>query len=190
MVDGARGEASQVLAEADARAAEIEGAAYSKGYEEGLSAGTTAGEQQAAEMIQQVAAIVDQATELHDGMLHEAEPEMVALCLEISRKIIQAELRTNPDVVKSVLGAAVQKINGSPRVTIKVNAAHLEAVRKHWLTAYGSNYREKEWIIEGDANVTPGGCVLDTKYGSIDAQIGTQFAEIQKTFALLLGTGS
>jgi len=190
IVDAAKNESARVLAEADTRAAELEAAAYGKGYDEGLTAGTLAGEQQGVEMIKQVAAIVNEASALHDSMLHEAEPEMVALCLEIARKIIQAELRTNPDVVKSVLAAAVQKINGSPRVTIKVSPAQLETVRKHWLTAYGTNYREKEWSIEGDPTVASGGCVLDTKYGSIDAQIGTQFGEIQKTFALLLGTGS
>jgi flagellar assembly protein FliH len=188
ILETARREAQKVLAGADDRAAEIERAAYDKGYEEGVSAGRAAGEQQAAEMIQQVTTIVDRATELHDLMLREAEAEMVALCLEIARKVIHAELRTNPDVVKSVLEDAVEKINGSPRVTIKVNPAQLETVRAHWARAFGPNYREKEWTIEGDGSVEPGGCVLDTKYGSIDARIGTQFSELQKTFALLLGT--
>jgi len=188
ILESARREAQKVLADADDRAAEIERAAYDKGYEEGVSAGRAAGEQQAAEMIQQVTAIVDRATELHDKILREAEAEMVALCLEIARKVIHAELRTNPDVVKSVLEDAVEKINGSPRVTIKVNPAQLETVRAHWASAFGPSYREKEWTIEGDGSVEPGGCVLDTKYGSIDARIGTQFSELQKTFALLLGT--
>jgi flagellar biosynthesis/type III secretory pathway protein FliH len=188
ILDAAKVEASQVLADADNRAAEIEKAAYDKGYAEGLGGGKTAGEDQAAAMIQQVTAIVDQATQLHDTILHEAEGEMVALCLEIGRKIIQAELRTNPDVVKSVVAAAVEKINGSPRVTIKVHPDQVESVRAHWLQAFGENYREKEWTVEGDLAVYPGGCVLQTKYGSLDANIGAQFAEIQKTFALLLGT--
>jgi flagellar assembly protein FliH len=165
-------------------------AAYDKGYHEGLAGGQTAGEDQAAAMIRQVTAIVDQATQLHDSVLRDAEPEMVALCLEIARKIIQAELRTNPEIVKSVVAAAVEKINGSPRVTIKVHPDQVESVRAHWLQAFGENYREKEWLIEGDPTVYPGGCVLHTKYGSLDAQIGAQFAEIQKTFALLLGTAS
>jgi len=188
ILESARHEAQQVLAQADERAAEIERAAYDKGYEEGVEAGKAGGEEQAAELIKQVLAIVDQATDLHDTMLREAESEMVALCLEIARKIIQSELRTNPDVVKSVVSAAVKKINGSPRVTIKVNPSQVEAVRAHWDAAFGAGYREKEWIVEGDANVSLGGCVLDTKYGSIDARIGTQFTEMQKTFALLLGT--
>lgn len=185
---GAHAEAAGILAEADGRAAEIERAAYEKGYEEGLTAGGAAGEEQSAQTLAQVVAIVDRATALHDTMLHEAEGEMVALCLEIARKILQAELRSNPDIVKSVLASAVQKINGAPRVTIKVHPSQVETVRKHWLEAYGSGYREKEWSIEGDANVFPGGCLLETKYGQLDAQIGSQFAEIQKTFALLLGS--
>ncbi len=183
----ARAEAQQVLAEADGRAAEIERAAYEKGYGEGLAAGKSGGEDQSVHMVKQITAIVDEATKLHDTMLHEAESEMVALCLEVARKIIQAELRTNPDVVKSVVAAAVKKINGSPRVTIKVNPSQLDSVRQHWLAAYGPNYRETEWIIEGDSSITAGGCVLQSKYGTLDAQIGSQFAEIQKTFALLLG---
>ena len=189
LLENARREAQQILAEADDRAAEIERAAYEKGYEEGIAAGKTDGTAQAKQMLEQMVAIVDQATELHDTMLAEAESEMVALCLEIARKIIQSELRTNPDVVKSVLSAAVKKINGSPRVTIKVNPSQLESVREHWDAAFGPDYREKEWAIEPDPNVAAGGCVLDTKYGSLDARIGTQLGEIQKTFALLLGTG-
>lgn len=186
----ARTEAAEVLVEADSRAAEIERTAYERGYKEGVTAGKAAGEEQAIQMVQQVTAIVDQATQLHDTMLREAEGEVVALCLEIARKIIQAELRTNPDVVKSVVAAGVLKINGSPRVTIRVNPDQLDLVRQHWQVAYGPNYREKEWTIEGDVQVAPGGCVLETKYGSLDAQIGSQFAEIQRTFALLLGTES
>jgi flagellar assembly protein FliH len=188
ILEDARREAQQVLSQADERAAEIERAAYDKGYEEGVEVGKASGEEQATEMVKQVLAIVDQATELHDTMLREAESEMVALCLEIARKIIQSELRTNPDVVKGVVSAAVKKINGSPRVTIKVNPNQVEAVRSHWDAAFGAGYREKEWIVDADPDVGVGGCVLDTKYGSIDARIGTQFTEIQKTFALLLGT--
>jgi len=188
ILETARRESQKVLAESDERAAEIERAAYEKGYEEGIQAGRTSGEEQAAEMIRQVTAIVDRATELHDTMLREAEAEMVALCLEIARKTIHAELRTNPDVVKGVVEDAVKKINGSPRVTIKISPSQLESVRGHWDTAFGPDYREKEWVIEADASVEPGGCVLDTKYGSIDARIGTQFSELQKAFALLLGT--
>jgi flagellar assembly protein FliH len=153
-----------------------------------VAAGRASGEEQSAEMIKQAVAIVDAATELHDSMLREAESEMVALCLEVARKIVQSELRTNPDVVKNVVSAAVRKINGSPRVTIKVNPGQVEEVRAHWDVAFGPDYREKEWVVEGDPNVSVGGCVLDTKYGSIDARVGTQFGEIQKTFALLLGT--
>jgi flagellar biosynthesis/type III secretory pathway protein FliH len=188
IVESARREAQQVMAEADERAAEIERAAYDKGYEEGIQSGRGDGETQAAEMIKQVVAIVDQSTELHDTMQRVAEAEMVALCLEIARKTIHAELRTNPDVVKGVLEDAIKKINGSPRVTIKVNPSQLEAVRGYWESAFGQGYREKEWAFEADGEVEPGGCVLDAKYGSIDARIGTQFGEIQKTFALLLGT--
>ncbi|MDE3074986.1 MAG: hypothetical protein KGJ86_06110 [Chloroflexota bacterium] len=188
MIERARNEAAEVLREADSRAAEIERAAYDKGHEEGLSAGRRLGDEQAARELGQVAAIVDQATELHDEMLHEAETEMVALSLEIARKIIQGEVRTNPEVVKRVLAAAVQRINGSPRVTIKVNPADVQRITEHWASAYGPNYRDKQWLIEGDESVAPGGCVLETRYGSLDAQIGSQFEEIQKTFALLLGT--
>ncbi|MBV9120667.1 MAG: hypothetical protein JOZ39_08150, partial [Chloroflexi bacterium] len=162
-------------------------AAYDRGYREGLTNGTTAGQQQAAEMIKQVTSIVDQAAQLHDTMLHEAEGEMVALCLEIAKKMIQAELRTNPDVVKSVVAAGVERINGSPRVTIKVNPDQVDMVREHWQQAFGPNYREKEWIIDGDQSVEAGGCVFETKYGVLDARIGSQFSEVQKAFGLLLG---
>lgn len=188
-LEDARREAQEILAQADERAAEIERAAYDKGFSEGVAAGRASGEEQSAEMVKQAVAIVDSATEVHDMMLREAESEMVALCLEVARKIIQSELRTNPEVVNNVLAAAVKKINGSPRVTIKVNPSQVEAVRSHWDAAFGPAYREKEWIVEGDPNVSVGGCALDTKYGAIDARIGTQFGEIQKTFALLLGTG-
>lgn len=187
-VDRARADAERLLSEADQRAAEIERAAYDRGFQEGLTAGTTAGDETAAATLRQVAAVVDEATREHDALLERAEPEMVALSLEIARKIIQAELRTNPDVVKSVLDAAVKKVNGSPRVTIKINAAQVDEVKRHWAAAYGDNYREKEWLIEADPVITPGGCLLSTKYGSIDANIGVQFEEIQRTFALLLGT--
>lgn len=190
ILEAARVEAAEVLREGDARAAEIERASYDKGYEEGFAAGKLVADEQAARDLSQVASIVDQAAELHDQMLHEAESEMVALSLEIARKILQAEVRTNPEVVQRVLAAAVQKINGGPRVTIKVNPADVQRLSLHWANTYGPNYRDKEWAIEGDEAVAVGGVVLESRYGMLDAQIGSQFDEIQKAFALLLGTES
>src|SRR5581483_5373871 len=82
ILEAAQREAARVAAEADSRAAEVERAAYERGYEEGVTGGRTAGEQQGIDLVRQVTAIVDEATQLHDAMLHEAEGEMVALCLE------------------------------------------------------------------------------------------------------------
>ncbi len=187
ILEAARLEAQRILAEADDRAAEIQKAAYDKGHAEGFEAGKAEGEAKGVELVRQAVAIVDQATELHDTMLREAEGEMVVLCLEVARKVIHTEVASNPHVVHEVLAQAVQRINGSPRVTIKVHPDQVEDVRMHWDAAFGPGYREKEWLIEGDASVDLGGCVLDTRYGSIDARIGTQFSQIQKTFELLLG---
>ncbi|MGH2470722.1 MAG: FliH/SctL family protein, partial [Chloroflexota bacterium] len=180
-------EAAGVLREADERAAEIERAAYEKGYHEGLTAGRDALDQQAAEEMRQIAALVDEAQRLHDTLLQQAEPEMVALALEVARKIVQAEVQTNPNVVTQVIAQAVERISGGPRVTIKVNPAELDRVREHWAQAYGANFREKEWAIEGDGSIAAGGCLLVTRYGSLDARIDAQFGELQRAFGLLLG---
>ena len=187
VVQGAEDEAARVLREADERAAEIERAAYEKGYQEGLTAGRDALDQQAADAMRQVATLVDEAQRLHDALLQQAEPEMVALALEVARKIVQAEVQTNPNVVTQVIAQAVERISGGPRVTIKVNPTELDRVKQHWAQAYGANFREKEWAIEGDGAVPVGGCLLVTRYGSLDARIDAQFDELQRAFGLLLG---
>jgi flagellar biosynthesis/type III secretory pathway protein FliH len=72
-------------------------------------------------------------------------------------------------------------VEDKKRVSIKVNPTDLNAVRGFEEEILSSMHGMKEWEIKEDNRITPGGCIIETDSGIVDAQLETQLAEIGAT---------
>lgn len=159
-------------AEADAQAA----------YEEGIRRGMTAGEERfqetvagAAEMLQKTSSELSKA---HQEFLKSLEPQVVKLALEVAKRILQREAHVTPEVVKSTARAALAQIMDQSRVTLKVNPADIEAIRKHHAALLEDFQSIEQLDILPDERVPQGGCVAETENYHIDACLESQLQTV------------
>ena len=185
--------AEEILAEARAGAAEIEQQARELGYREGHSLGYAAGDASAHAKVLRIAEEEREAfrEDLNAFILHieaerqrawdEMEPQIITLVFDLAKKVIKQEIEVSRTVALSVIQHALRRVVDSGSLRIRVHPDDLQTVRGHRedLLALVDGARHVE-IID-DRRVSPGGCVLETPAGNIDANIETQLTEVEKT---------
>ena len=172
-IEGANREARRIVEEASARSAEIEKQAYLKGHQKGEKAGQEIILQQLAPFLEHFRVMSDVLVGLRDRQLKALEPEILRLAVKIAKRIVHEELSVNDEVVCGVARAAVEEAVDREHVRILVSpddCEFLERYKPELLTVQGVRQIE----IEADPSIGPGGCVVETTSGEIDARIEAQ----------------
>lgn len=187
MLEEAKREAQRIIeaARAEAEQARTEAAAtgYSEGYAEGYAAGRREGAEswarERAEYQQQLEEYVAALEEGRRRIWAEAEPQIVEFVIEAAQKVVKEQAQVDRSIALSVIRHALRRIVDEGQVTIRVNVADIEAVRqsRDELAALLDGV-ERLKIVE-DRRVSPGGCVIETDGGTVDARIETQFQELK-----------
>ena len=171
-------EARQIVERARAQAAEVEARAYRAGFAEGEKAGQAATLEQLAPYLDHFRKLTRELARLREIHLKAIEPEVLSLAVEIARKIVHDEIEANPEVIGHVARAAIRDTVDRARVTIRVaprDHAFLARFRPDLLRIEGV----KEVVIEEDERIEPGGCLVETESGQVDARIDSQFAQFE-----------
>jgi flagellar assembly protein FliH len=190
-----REQAEQILSHAREKAEaireEAHSAGYSAGYDSGRAAGTASARAQADEERAQYRAEIEQFVEQieleRQRIWTEAEPQILSFALELARRVVKQDAEINRDIALSVVRNALRRVVDTENIRIRVNGADLQNIRaaREDLLALVDGMRHFE-IID-DRRVSPGGCVVETNAGTIDAKLETQFSELEHTLLEMVG---
>ena len=174
---GAFGPVSAQMAERERQLRqEIERGACERGYAEGAEAGRrqgeAAGREAATAELSGAAATLAQALEQlaaeRGRILAELERGALGLALAVARKMVHAEAEATGAVAERVIAAAVQHTRDATAVRVRVNPAD-----KARIEAAGDRAAIAELV--GDPSISPGGCIVETDCGEVDATVETQW---------------
>ncbi|HWR40403.1 MAG TPA: FliH/SctL family protein [Patescibacteria group bacterium] len=210
----AKTRAEQELNAARAQVEEIKktahGEGYKKGFDEGKQEGLTTGKnegmtlgreegiqqgrQQALEEMQENLAaaaeksqyMLEMAREQVYEMLATAEPHIVEIAVAVASKVVAREIEENPMMILPIVRKAVEKVKDQETVSIRVNPQDFDMVlmaKKELQVMIG---REQALTLAADNTISPGGCVIDTSNGTVDARLDTQFEMIRKALTEVL----
>ena len=186
----AQDEAQKIIAEAQARAAQMENEvratlenerkeARDSGHMEGRDEGYAEGKAEAERLIKRTQTILERVQDKRKEILNETEKEIVDLVLLITRKVIKVLSETQKNIIITNTIQALRKVKTKGDVIIRVNLTDLKIATEH--------KQEFIQILEGnnlltiieDSSVDQGGCIVETDFGEIDARISSQLAELE-----------
>ena len=166
----ARNEAEQILAGARQEAERIREQAYA----EGVHAGRAEAAAQVAPAVQALGEALAQVEAERDRVAAETEEAAVGLALQIADKALTAAITAHPERVVDVVRGALRCLVDRERVTIFVNPRDLEIVRE----AAAALVRQLGGIdhidVQEERRVQPGGALVRSTAGEIDARIQTK----------------
>jgi flagellar assembly protein FliH len=166
--------AAEQLAAAEAEREVELAAARAAGYEEGLSAGR-------AQVSAAASALADATRSMDEARAASAaeiEPVAVGLALKIAAKVLGGELEARPELVLDVVRGALRRLTEPLPATLLVNSEDAELVRGA-IADFGVEHGG-ELSVREDRRIEPGGCVVRTQAGEIDAQIAAQLERAAK----------
>ena len=166
----ARNEAEQILAGARQEADRIREQAYA----EGVHAGRAEAAAQVAPAVQALGEALAQVEAERDRVAAETEEAAVGFALQIADKALTAAITAHPERVVDVVRGALRCLVDRERVTIFVNPRDLEIVRE----AAAALVRQLGGIdhidVQEERRVQPGGALVRSTAGEIDARIQTK----------------
>jgi len=174
--DDVESKAATVLEEALQKAEEIKEEAFKRGYDEGFNKA----DEEATKLIDTLKAIVSRAMEEKEEIIKGAEPETIKLAVEIAERIINEEIKVNPEVIRNVAKRAIRLTVEREQLVIRLNPLDLEVIKKYREELISSADGIKNMEIVGDQRIKRGGCVIETRAGNVDARIDSQLNQLGK----------
>jgi flagellar assembly protein FliH len=155
-----------------------------KAYDQGFEEGSLQSEQHCLKEFGKSFQILRKITEAFHRdvaeLIDREEQEMLHLVIAIARKVVDLEVQTNPDTVLTVLKRALNLLNDRRSIRIHVNPADWTTVQN---SLAGLNLKvelPRDVEVVSSTHIAPGGCLVDSASGSIDADLETQFEEIRR----------
>ncbi|HEY6100781.1 MAG TPA: FliH/SctL family protein [Anaeromyxobacter sp.] len=162
MVAAAEAEARRILSAAEAARDGIRASAAEEGRREGLARAAAA-----------LALVEVERTR----RLARVEGELVALALDVARKVLGRELAERRSAFADLVARGLAEVRERREVVLRVNPADAPAVRAAD-GVLGAALARARLDVREDGAVAPGAAVIDTEAGRLDAGIEAQLAHL------------
>jgi len=186
----AQEEADKVIAEARRQAEDLAAetrktlddertAAIAEGKEAGRLEGYAEGRAEVERLIERTQTVLERAQDKRGEILTETEQEIINLVLRITRKVVKVISESQREVVVSNVVQALRKVRDRGNIIIHVNLADLKLATEHTKDFIRMLEGVKSIQVVEDSSIDPGGCIIETDFGEIDARISSQLTELE-----------
>lgn len=140
-------------------------------HDEGYQAGYAEGAQKARQMAELLNALDHELQQVDQKITQ----SLLDLALEIARQMVQQTLKVKPELLLEVVRQAIGELpHFSQHAHLVLHPADAELIRKNM----GEQLAHTGWKIFEDAQMSRGGCRLETAHSQIDASLATRWKRV------------
>jgi flagellar biosynthesis/type III secretory pathway protein FliH len=158
-------------------------------FEEGFAAGVAQAQSQLDGPASALAAAADQLQALRTDAAASVEADAVDLALRIAEQAVGAAIAADPELVVEAVRGALRRLVERDRVLILVNPDDLELVRDHASRLVGELGGIEHCEVQAERRVRPGGAIVRTSEGEVDATLETKLARAREVLEHELANG-
>ncbi|WP_194848000.1 HrpE/YscL family type III secretion apparatus protein [Candidatus Neptunochlamydia vexilliferae] len=115
-------------------------------------------------------------------MEHELQKMVLPLALKAAKKIVGRELELKPDTIVDIVRQTLKPVTQSHHIKIFVSKQDKEVLEKEKDGLKKMLELVKTFVIEEKEDVTPGGCIIETEAGIINASLENQWRALESAF--------
>ena len=158
-------------------------------FEEGFAAGVAHAQSHLDGPASALAAAADQLQALRTDAAASVEADAVDLALRIAEQAVGAAIAVDPELVVEAVRGALRRLVERDRVLILVNPDDLELVRDHVGRLVGELGGIEHCEVQAERRVRPGGAIVRTSEGEVDATLETKLARAREVLEHELANG-
>lgn len=154
--------------------------AYERGQADGYRKGMEKREKDLASSAETLKKLVLEVENIRRNILERGEARVLGLVVAVAGKVIRQEISTDRDIILNVLREAVKSILDRDRIKIRLNPRDHERMSKLAPSLISGFEGIRSISLEAVESIHPGGAVIETAFGEVDATIEQQLEEILK----------
>jgi len=192
LLDEARQEAELIrerarkeLAEAKKRAEELEGEAYSQGFEQGKKDGLEIGRLQSEAAAKRFEKVIQGISQQAETLFVKNEAMFVKLSMEVARQLVLREIKTDPSVVLESMKAALDQAVLGNNLTVYLNPKDFELAKGYTSTELEPS-AGLSLELKADPKIERGGCLIESEFGLVDATLQAKWEAVSSAVAEVL----
>jgi flagellar assembly protein FliH len=162
---------------------ERERAAYEEGRRDGEHLSEERFLRQRNELQELQNGVVHSMKEMLPNMTHEMESALIQLALESAKKIVGG-LPINAKMVEKVVREALEQVQDTAEVSVQLHPEDLALLRKHKSPLLEGQPEMGPLRFAASDEVTRGGCIVQTRFGLVDALRETKLEQLRKAVNL------
>lgn len=112
----------------------------------------------------------------------DVQKKILPLSLKAARKIIGDELKLHPDRIVDIILTALKPVTQHKKVTIYVNRLDLPLIEESKGKIKKIFEHLESLSIQERPDIEPGGCMIETEAGIINAQLENQWRALESAF--------
>lgn len=150
---------------------EVKENAYKEGYADGFEQWT-----------EHLAAFEEKLKALHKEM----EQAIIPIALKAAKKMIGREIELSEETIVDIVASNLKAITQHKKITIYVNKKELDILEKNKTRLRELFENLESFSIRPRDDVAPGGCIIETEIGIINAQMEHRWRVLEKAFEALI----
>ncbi len=147
--------------------------AYNEGYAEGYK-----------QWADQLARLEEEIGAAHKNL----EQMVLPVALKAAKKIVSKEIELAPDTVVDIVMANIKNVAQHKKIVIYVNKNDWETIERNKKRIKDMFEDLQSLSIRPRDDIEPGGCVIETEIGIINAQMAHRWHVLEKAFEKLIKT--
>lgn len=144
--------------------------AFQEGYEEGFKM-----------WAEQLLKLEEEIDKVHG----EVQAMALPVALRAAKKIVGRELELHPEAIIDIVIENIKAVSQHKKITIYVNRKDLDLVEKNRSQLKQMFEVLESFSIRERSDVKPGGCIIETEMGIINAQLEHRWTVLEKVFEKL-----
>ncbi len=170
-----------------AKLKEVQESAYKEAYQLGLDEGKHEAFQsfskQISEQLEVFGSLISSLGKLKMELVSSNESSLMKLLVYMASRIAFHEVEINPDVILKVIRQATEMSQDEERVVVSVSEKEIEFIEQLKKESKKEFEFLKQVQLEASPNISAGGCVIETNYGVVDAQIEERVNKLWSTIS-------
>ncbi len=161
-------------------------------YDEGFKLGSDEGYKQSFEKMKMeidhgltdLNQMLLQITNMKADLLAQNESQILQIIFKIAEKVILEKIEQKDEILIQVIREAIAKAQSEEDIRIFISESQSEFI-KEYQNKLGMNDEIKNVEFEISSEVEPGGCIVQTNYGEIDARTSVRVQKIWDELKLI-----
>jgi len=157
--------------------------AHSLGVKEGYDKGFAEMTGEVKSQVESLGRIIDGLVNLKTRLIIDNEKHIIEVIFHVAKILALDEIRAHPENIVKVVTHALESAQSEEELVVKINPNDAQFLEKVRATAGNPFERMNNLRIEPFESITPGGVLVETNYGVVDATIETRIRKVWESLA-------